>query len=225
MPTDSATLTPLCSVVQFTSGALGDVVAMYPAESLIDVLAEGTRQIEDYTDRRLAPFTGLTETTRAAGLDTDEYAGSPNMPISIQGALGESFASSIGIQSLVRHCWLSQYPVHYQDLWSYGSGQTITVIRSYGGSQQMFPGQILDGPDDTGHIWFQLGQFIPPGSRIRVAYNGGYSTVPASLVRANKYWSASLILRELNPDDVQHSPAQLLAEAKQILLDGKWVRF
>jgi hypothetical protein len=219
-------VTSLASIADFTQGAFGDLVLDYPPDALQDALNEGTRLMEDFCDRRLAGFTGLTETTRASGLDTDEYAGSPNMPLSTQGTLGESYASTLGIQNLVRHCWLSQYPPHYQDQWSYGAGQTIIVIRSYGGTQNMYQGQILDGPDNTGHIWFQLGQFIPPGSRIRVTYDGGYTTsVPASLVRANKNWTAALILRELTPDQVQHNPAQLLAEARDILTTGKWVRW
>lgn len=199
---DSDSVTPLCTVQQFSDGGFSDLITAYPTDGLTDVLAEATRHCEDETDRRLAPFT-VTETGRAEGIDPDEYAGQTSLPMSIQGTLGESYASNLGVQNLVRHAWLRQYPVRYPDLWTTSPSMQVTVIRSYGGTQPLTTAQILDGPDDTGHVWFQLGQFIPIGSRLRWTYSGGYTVAtPASLTRASRFIAASLICRELNPDAI-----------------------
>jgi hypothetical protein len=206
------TVEPLCSVGAFTAGAFSDLVIDYPPDALADVMVEATRKCEDATDRRLAPFTGLTETTRAAGIDPDEYGGVQGMPVSIQATLGQSEATALGMTNLVRHTWLSQYPPRYPDLWEPNPNMQVLVIRSYGGTQQLSAAQILDGPDDTGHVWFQLGQFIPVGSRIRVTYGGGYTVAtPGSLKRASEYIGASIVARELNPDSTQHDPDALYA--------------
>lgn len=218
---------PLCSAAQFTAGGFGDLVRGYDPDALLAALAEGTRQAEDICDRRLAPFT-VTETTRASGIDPDEYAGSGNIPMSAAGSEGMSYASSLAIANLVRHTWLAQYPPRYPDMWSMDPQMQVTVIRSYGGTETMQAGQILDGPDDTGHVFFQLGQFIPVGSRIRVTYSGGFTpAVPASLVRSAKYFAAANILRELDPDQRArsgHDPDELYALGKAILVDGHWCR-
>jgi hypothetical protein len=198
----------LCTQAQLTDGAFGDLVSLYPAAGITDVLAEATRTCEDWADRRLAPFT-ITETSRASGIDPDEYGGSSDMPMSIQGTLGMSQAASLNMTNLVRHHWVREYPSRYQDLWAY-SNVTVTVIRSYGGIQQLSAGQILQGPDDTGHLWWQLGQFIPVGSRIQVQYSGGYVVaVPAGLTRAARFFAASFVVRELDPGDTNHNPDQL----------------
>lgn len=203
-------VTPLCSVEQFTAGAYGDLVSGYNPATVADYLGEATRKCEDITDRRLAPFTGLTETTRASGIDPDEYGGVQGMPVSIQATLGQSEASALGMTNLVRHTWLRQYPPRYPDLWLQNPTIQVLVIRSYGGIQPMTTAQILDGPDDTGHVWFQLGQFIPVGSRIRVTYPGGYTVaVPGSLKRGCEYIAASIVVRELDPDSTSHDPDQL----------------
>lgn len=205
---ESDTVTPLCSYAQFTEGAFGDLVSGFSQSAVNDILLEATRQCEDQTGRRLAPFT-ITETTRASGIDPDEYGGTSNMPVSIQGTLGMSQAASLNMTNLVRHMWVSEIPARYEDLWAY-SNVTVTVVRSYGGTQQLSPGQILDGPDNLGHIWFQLGQFIPVGSYTRVQYSGGYVVaIPASLVRANKFLAASVVIDELNPEDSEHDPDRL----------------
>lgn len=218
---DSDTVVPLCSAAQFTEGAFADLVAGFSPTALNDILVEATRDCESQTGRRLAPFTGLTETTRASGIDPDEYAGAMNIPISITGTLGQSYASALDQTNLVRHTWLAQYPPHYPDLWlpSAQANMTVTVIRSYGGTAQITSAQILDGPDDTGHVWFQLGQFIPVGSRVRITYSGGYTTaVPADLLRACKFIAASVAIDELNPEDSVHNPDRLYA------LGLKWLQ-
>lgn len=219
------TVASLATVADMTIGPFADLVSGISTDAVQEFLNESTREIEDICDRRLAPFTGLTETTRASGIDPDEYASSGTMPMSIQGTIGASYASALSIQSLARHTWLAQTPPRYPDLWTY-SNVTITVYRSYGGTQQLASGQILQGPDDTGHVWFELGQFIPIGSRVQVTYGGGYTLgIPASLVRACKYMCASITVRELNPDDSAHNPDQLRAEALRILKDGRWMRY
>jgi hypothetical protein len=214
---DADAVTPLCTAAQFTVGPFADLCRDYPAEALSDVLAEATRMCETEAGRRLAPFT-LTETHRASAIDPDEYAEGANLPMPIQGAIGWDYAQALGASKLVRHCWVDQYPAHWPDMWAY-SGVTVETILSYGGTQQQLaPAQILDGPDDTGHLWFQLGLYLPVGSRIRVTYSGGYTVaIPADLVRAGKFMTAYLIVRELNPADASHDPDLLHGDALMAL--------
>jgi hypothetical protein len=213
---------PLCSYAQFTEGPFGDLVSEMSEQVVCDFLVEGTRLCEDETDRRLAPFT-VTETHRAEGIDPDEYADAANLPMDIRSTLGASYASAIGAQDLVRHCWLDQKAPRYQDMWEY-SNVSISIIRSYGGTQPVATAQLLNGPEpDTGHIWFQLGLFLPVGSRIQVQYSGGYTiATPASLVRANKFMTAYLVIRELNPGSTEHDPDQLHTDA--LLALSNWVK-
>lgn len=212
------TVTPLCTQAQFTEGALGDLAEGYSPTALGDILAEATRECESECNRRLAPFTGLTETHRADVIDPDEYSDQANLPMDIQSTLGASYARAIGASDLVRHTWLDECAVRYPDLWQY-SGVSVTIIRSYGGTQNLAPTQILNGPEnDTGHLWFQLGLFMPVGSRIQATYGGGYViAIPADLVRACKFMAASIIVAELNPDDTAHNPAALRDRACKIL--------
>ena len=208
--------TPLCTSAQFKAGPFGDLVAQIDDSVLDDFLLEGTRLCEDATARRLVPFT-VTETHRAEGIDPDEYGESANLPMDIRSTLGASYAMAIGAQDLVRHTWLDEYAPRYQEMWAY-SNVAVTIIRSYGGTQQLAPTQILNGPEpDSGHLWFQLGLFLPIGSRIQVVYSGGYQTIPASLVRGGRYMTASLVVRELNPGATDHNPDQLYADALNAL--------
>lgn len=205
---DSDTVTPLCSYAQFTEGAFADLVSGFSQSAVNDILAEATRQCEDQTGRRLAPFT-VTETQRASGIDPDEYAATSNIPVSLQGALGMSEAASLSVTNLVRHHWLREFPPRYQDLWAY-SGVSVEVFRSYGGNQPITTGQIILGPDDLGHVWYQLGQFVPVASYIQVTYSGGYTVAtPASLLRACKFMAASIAIDELNPEDNERDPDRL----------------
>jgi hypothetical protein len=205
--------TPLCTAAQFTEGPFGDLASAYSPTALTDVLIEATRMCESETSRRLAPFT-VTETHRASVIDPDEYSDSANIPMDIQSTLGASYAQAIGASSLVRHVWVDECAVRYPDMWAY-SNVGVTIIRSYGGTQGLNVGQILNGPEpDTGHLWFQLGLFMPIGSRIQVTYSGGYTVaVPADLVRACKFMAAYLIVRELNPAASDHNPEELHVDA------------
>jgi hypothetical protein len=210
---------PLCSAAAFTEGPFSDLASQLSDQALSDYLVEGTRLCETETGRRLAPFT-ITETHRADMIDPDEYSDTANLPMDIQSTLGMSYAAAMGASSLVRHCWVDEYACRYQDLWAY-SGVSVTIIRSYGGTQILAPTQILNGPEpDTGHLWFQLGLFLPIGSRVRIGYSGGYTiAVPADLVRANKLMTASIIVRELNPEDASHDPDILYTDALKILVN------
>lgn len=219
MATD--TPVPLCTSAQFSSGAFSDLAAGYTAstgQALDDLMSEATRACEGAAGgRRLAPFT-ITETTRADGVDPDEYPAGLSLPMPIQGTIGWSEAMALGGGSdLVRHAWLTQTPPRYPDLWAY-SNVSVTIIRSYSGTQQYNTGQLLDGPDNTGHIWFQIGSLVPVGSRVRVTYSGGYRVaIPADLVRAGKLMAAWLVITELNPDDTAHDPDRLYGSACKIL--------
>lgn len=210
------TVIPLCTSAQFTAGAFSDLVKGYTTQALADLMGEATRACEDATERRLAPFT-ITELSRAEGIDPDEYTDSANLPMDIRSTLGASYAMALGASSLVRHSWVSEFAPRYQDMWAY-SNVSVTVIRSYGGTQAVTAAQILSGPEpDTGHLWFQLGMFLPVGSRVQVTYSGGYTTVPASLVRACKFMAAYLAVRELNPEASDHDPDRLHQDALEWL--------
>lgn len=203
---------PLCSASQFQQGAFQDLARAYTLGPLSEVMAEATRACETECDRRLALFT-ITESHRAEGVDPDEYTDTANLPLDIQGALGRSYAASLSASTLIRHCWLNEYAPRYQDMWTY-SNVHVSVNRSYGGSQDLTNKYI--GPyADSGHLFFFLGQFIPIGSWLNVTYSGGYTTVPADLVRACKWMAAAIICRELDPMGKSHghSPDELEALA------------
>ena len=209
--------TPLCTPSQLTEGAFSDLFKNYSAQAVNDILTDATRYCESTVSRRFSPFT-VTETSRAQGIDPDEYTDAANLPLDLSGTLGRSYAYAIGASSLIRHMYLNEYAVRYQELWTY-SNVTISVYRSYGGYQQIAANQIVAGPDtDTGHVWFQLGQFIPIGSQFDVTYSGGYTVaVPADLGRACKFIAAWMAIRELNPQSTDRDPDQLHTDALMML--------
>ncbi|GAC1540617.1 MAG: hypothetical protein NVS3B12_27670 [Acidimicrobiales bacterium] len=193
---------PLVSPSQLQEGAFADLTRAFSNQALNDICIEASRACETETDRRLMPFT-ITETHRAEGIDPDEYASvNGGVPMDILGVLGSSYASALGATGdWVRHFWLNEHGARYPEYWTY-SNVSITLFRSIGGSQ---PANILLGPQvDTGEVWFRLGTFLPIGSRITCTYSGGYTTVPADLVRAAKYMAAALCARELDPMQSQH---------------------
>lgn len=217
MPTDPGQL--LCTYAQFDTGPLADLISddAWTEDIVTEYLLEGTRMCEDACGRRFVPFT-VTETHRAEGIDPDEGGGDANVPMSIQSTLGFSYANAIGGQDLVRHCWLDERAPRYLEMWAY-TNVSVSIIRSYGGTQDVPAGQILNGPEpDTGHLWFQLGLYLPVGSRIQVTYTGGYQlAIPASLTRAARFMTASNIVRDLNPGSTDHNPDQLYANAMRVL--------
>lgn len=214
--------TPLVTWAQLTEGPLADLVRSYPSgQAQTDLLIEATRVCEEHCDRRLVPFTGLIETHRADGIDPDEYMDSGAMPLDLAGSLGRNWAASFGSTAMIRRMHLSEYAPRYPEMWAY-SNVTVQVVRSYGGSETVLPGNLTMGPQpDTGFLWFQLGQFIPAGSIIQVTYSGGYQTIPASLVRAAKYMVGSIAATELDPNGQAHGhdPDLLRAKAEEILTD------
>lgn len=214
------TVSPLATPAQFSVGPFADLASQLSTDALNEFLIEATRMCESEVSRRLAPYTGLVETQRADIIDPDEYSDTANLPMDIRSTLGMSYAGAIGASSLVRHCWLDNYAPRYQDLWTY-SNVSVTIIRSYGGTQNLQPAQILNGPEpDTGHLWFQLGLFLPIGSRVQITSSGGYTVaVPGDLVRACKYMCASIIVRELQPGSTAHDPDLLHTDASMLLLN------
>lgn len=210
---------PLATAAQLAEGPFADLVRSYSTQALSDLMIESTRLCEDAAGRRLAPFTALVETERSTGVDPDEYIDAGNVPLDLAGTLGMSYANSMGTTSLVRHGWLSQFAPRYQDLWTYNV-RSITIHRSYGGDQPVNLATIR-GPDpDSGHIWYPIGTFLPIGSLVTYVYDGGYSTIPASLVRAGKYMAASIAIRELDPTmNRGHDPDVLAADAAAICAD------
>lgn len=214
---------PLASSADMQSGQFADLVRDYNAPDLDQIMIEATREAEGICGRRLAPFTQLPESHRATGIDPDEYADSANLPMDIQGTLGRSYAMALGASSLVRHCWLNEYAPRHAEMWQY-SNLNISVVRSYGGTQQVSAAQLLSTDSDTGHVFFQLGLFVPIGTNIRISYDGGYQTIPADLVRAGKLLAAVIVLAEIDPAGTQfgHDPGALRAQAEKIL--GNYMR-
>lgn len=212
------TVTPLVSVAGFQGSAFNDLATNLQAGELAQVLTEATRACESVVGRRLAPFT-ITETHRAEGVDPDEYGdNSTSLPLDLPGTVGRSYASALGAGSLVRHVWLNNYAGRYPEFWTPYVVNSLTIVRSYGGSQSVVPTNMQGPEPDSGHLWFQIGTFLPIGSLIRVNYSGGYSTVPADLVRACKAMAASIIIKELDPNlGTQHDPDLLRDEAIEFL--------
>lgn len=205
---------PLATPAQMRQGPLGDLVRSYTDEALMDLMVEATRACETECQRRLVPFTNLPETHRAEGIDPDELANTTAMPLDLAGTLGRSYASAIGVTDMVRHVWLNQYAPVFPEMWSY-TDIRIVIDRSIGG-QETVPVTNVRGPDpDTGHVWFQLGTFLPVGSWIRFLYSGGYHAIPADLVRAGRYMAAGIAAREIDPmhNAGQHDSTQLTSEA------------
>lgn len=207
---------PLATAAQMAEGAFADLIRSFSAQAQADLMIEATRQCEGAVGRRFAPFTQLPETHRAEGIDPDEYADSSNLPMDLQGTLGRSYASALGASALVRHVWLNEYAPRYPEYWTYAN-LNVTLVRSYGGTQQVSAAQILTSSTDTGHVVFQLGLFLPVASTIQIKYDGGYQTIPADLVRACKFMAASIAVAELDPQLHSHDPDLLEAKAVGIL--------
>ncbi len=209
-------VTPLATPAQLIEGPFGDLVRAWSPTALADLLVEATRGCESACDRRLAPFSGLTETQRAEALDVED-ALDAYVPLDPTSQLGFSRAQSLGSTLLVRHFWVRHHPPRYPDLWS-GSVTSVNLFRSYSGQQTVNAATIQFEPD-TGHTRFQLGTFVPPGTTIQVVYSGGYATTPADLARACKLMAAALAVRELAPVENAHGhdPGALEAQALEWL--------
>lgn len=217
MPTDS--VTPLVTSAEFLTTAFGDLAGNLQTGELDRVMIEATRSCEALTGKRLAPFT-TTETYRAEGVDPDEYGGGiTSVPLDLPGTLGRSYALSLGAGDLVRHMWLNSYAVCYPELWTPYTINSMTLVRSYGGSQNIVISTMVGPEPDSGHVWFQLGTYLPVATLIRVNYTGGYTTVPGDLARACKAMAASILIKELDPQlGYQHNPDLLREEAVEFLV-------
>lgn len=213
---------PLASASDMQQGMFADLVRDYSPDSLGQLMVEATRECEGICGRRLAPFTQIPESHRAEGIDPDEYTDAANLPMDLQGTLGRSYAFALGASSLVRHLWLNQYAAQYPEFWTY-SNLNISLVRSYGGTQDLTAANLLSVDADTGHVFFQLGLFLPIGTNIRVSYDGGYQTIPADLMRACKYMAAAIAVTELNPGPQTHDPDLLRERAADILV-GSYLR-
>lgn len=208
-------LIPLCTTAQFMEGAFADLARGYSTAALDSIMIEATRACESSTDRRLAPFS-ITETQRAGALDIED-ALDANVPLDPTSQLGFSRAQSLGSTLLVRHFWLREYASRYPELWT-GAIQQINLLRSFSGSQ-IVDTSTIQFETDTGHCRFQLGTFVPQGTTVVVTYTGGYTTVPADLVRACKYMAASIVIKELDPAQAisGHDPDALRMDAVELL--------
>jgi hypothetical protein len=210
-------VTPLCSPAQFTQGPFGGLVSQLDPALLLQKLIESTRLCEDVCDRRLAPFVNLVETVRADMLDVED-ALDAYVPLDPTSQLGFSRAMSLGSTLLVRHFWVREKPPRYPEMWG-GSITSINLLRSFSGIEEVDVSQIQYEPD-TGHVRFQLGTFVPPGTTLQYTYSGGYTVAtPASLVTANESMAAWLIVRQFDPQSTEHDPAQLYTDAL-MALDG-----
>lgn len=209
---------PLATSADMQGGQFADLVRDYSAADLDQLMIESTRVCEGIAGRRLAPFTGVPETHRATGIDPDEYTDAASAPLDLQGTLGRSYSDALGAGDQVRHCWLNEFAPRYPEMWTYANVQ-VSILRSYGGTSTVASGGIIGAENDSGHIWFTLGTFLPVGSLIRVQYDGGYTTVPADLNRASKLKAAVLVLGEIDPGGNQfgHDPGALDAQADKIL--------
>jgi hypothetical protein len=203
--------TPLVTPAEMVEGPFADLVRGYSTQALTNLLVDATRGCESEVQRQLTPFT-KTETHRAEGIDPDEFTGGSPFPPGLPGGLSRSSTAAFGVESMVRHVWLSEYPPIFPALWTY-SGVQVTLLRS-GGGTEVLPGGQVTGPEHDGHVWFTPGTFLPTGSLIRITYSGGYGTVPGDLRRACKYLAASIAVRELDPQArTGHSADDLEARA------------
>lgn len=173
----------LASAPDFVAyGSLTEVFRNNPDPDPTPLLTRATRAIESRCDRRLAPFTGLVESSRAEGIDNEISTGA-SWPLDLPAALGRSKANSFGATSLVRDLWLREYAPQYADMWT-ATITSLQLIRAFGDIETVGPTAVEGPQPDTGHVRLRLGTFCPPGTTIVVTYSGGYDPVPDDLVQA-----------------------------------------
>ena len=173
-----------------------------PDDTLYAALVDATREIEDRTSRRLAPFTNHLEEGALVGINPNEYGGAGgNTPMSLQGSLGQSYADSLGVNGLIRRFWIDEYAPRYPEMWEYQVTE-MRVLTTYGSWQDISPaqGNIIAMEKTNGFVWLQIGLFAPEESRIRVCYNGGYVyDTPGSLQRACLLQAVEFLIMESEP--------------------------
>lgn len=180
------------------------------------LMAQATRSIENQCERRLAPFTGVTESQRAIGVDQGVLAGS-DMPLDLTGALGRSQALAFSSTNMVRDIWLREYAPVLPDMWAYTVTQ-IQLVRAYGDTELVTPSSV-EGPEpDSGHIRFRLGTFIPEATTVRVTYDGGYQQTPEDLQLACIYRAFKFAVVGSEPETRKDmSTAELDAEVLTLI--------
>src|SRR5579859_1938372 len=125
-------------------------------------MIQASYAVEDYCAVRLAPFTGLVESCRAMAMDVEE-SWDVYTPVDQSSALAMSRAQSLGAAQLVRHTWVRNRPPTRNDLWQ-GQVTDITILRAVSGSQDIGGSSVagaIQYEQDTGHIRFYYGSFIP----------------------------------------------------------------
>jgi hypothetical protein len=171
-------------------------------DTLYAALVDATREIEDRTSRRLAPFTNHLEEKGLVGINGNEYGGgSGNTPMSLQGSLGQSYADSLGVNGLVRRFWLDEYAPRYPEMWEYQVTQ-MKIQTTYGSYQDISQadGNLLALEKTNGFAWLTIGLFAPEESRIRITYSGGYVyDMPGSLQRACLLQAVEFLIMESEP--------------------------
>lgn len=209
-------VTPLASATEFTEGPFADLVKNFSPIALQNLMREATRACESACDRRLAPFTDVLETQRADAMDIEDALDAYS-PMDPAAAMGYSRAQSLGANQLVRHFWVREFPARYPELWT-GTVTSIEVLWSFAGTTPVTVSGV-QFEADTGHVRFNLGSFVPPGSTIKCRYSGGYQTSPSDLVSACKFTAAGMAIRQLDPARQQagHDPDALRAEAMEML--------
>ena len=189
-------------------------------------LVDATREIEDRTSRRLAPFTGHIEESGLVGINPNEYgSGGGNMPMSLQGSLGESYANALGVNDLVRRFWINEYAPRYPEMWEYQITD-MSILTTYGGLQSIGPngGMVIAMEKTNGFVWLQSGTFGPEESRIQVTYNGGYVyDMPGSLQRACLLQAVEFLIMESEPQQRAHMSIDEL-ERQITKLVAPWVK-
>lgn len=189
---------------------------------LLSLMTRATRHIETRCDRRLAPFSGVTETTRADGVASDGVA-NDDVPLDLRSALGRAQSMAYGATDLVRDFWLAQYAPVYQDQWFY-TVESIDLVTIYGADQSITVATI-EGPEaDTGHLRLQLGTFCPPGTTVRIKYSGGYSTVPDDLQLACIFQATKFLLLGAEPETRDKMSAAEL-DAEILTLIASYIRY
>ena len=194
-------------------------------EVLYAALVDATREIEDRTSRRLAPFTGHIDELGLTGINPNEFGGgSGNTPMSLQGSLGQSYADSLGVNGLIRRFWLNEYAPRYPEMWEYEIVE-MKVQTTYNSWQDVTrQSGLIDLEKTNGFAWLQIGFFAPEESRIRICYNGGYVyDVPGSLQRACILQAVEFLILESEPQQRSHMSIDEL-ERQITKLVAPWVK-
>lgn len=212
-------MTPLASLAtpaDWEGSAYANISANLALTELQRLLNVATRRCEAECDgNRLAPFTGLVESSRMQDGDVEDLIpGGVILPPQAQ--MGYDYAKALGMTTLVRHFSVNSYPRLYPDMWTGG----VTGISVFWPVQQtaiIIPEQSWHFEPDTGLGYFTLGTFVPPGATAEITYSGGYQTVPDDLKQACLDMTAAYLVRMLDPEDTVHDHEVLFELAREAL--------